>query len=595
MNKRTKEFFDRLIIISKISIIAFVFILTAGTFFPFYEYPNDSHVYGFQTIQIANGKYEYTNDFLQNSEDWQFVPGGLVKTQYNTAIPNILPLFPLLASGIYKLFGNIGLFYFNPILTLVFLIIIERTTTKIFNKYIGLLVLIFISVNEMTFWVGRGFLTSIIFSMFFILGVYFLNKFLKYKSNNFIIYSSVFFTLSCFIRPNGIIFVPIELTIILSWYFYEDFVQRKLKNTSKIDCLIKRCKTLCFTITPWLVFVMFMIFFNTYYFGNPTTTFYNIPDSPEKFTSEIDSNGLLINYDRFEKYAGHFMPYPLNRVAASLNYGEVTADQQFNEIMGILGNYEILSHLGMIIFILISIGLVISLKNKEYARILIIYTIFMLSMIIFYSFNFIADGRQGSPRDMLPVYPIFFTIISFIIYSTLTIKNYPKKTWIRFIPRTFKIGTISFLIIFIPVSFLISDFSSTLKDSEFSFNDPFSLSDEFNDFDKTLPQDSIIVTFFEFDRVIFSEYIPFTPLGWDNKDFDPNDEIFQKTINKLKTLLEKDNQEIFVYKKTNLQHEKDFQKYITQNENFKLIDYSRDFCKLILDYNNKIKNDDKCY
>ena len=104
---------------------------------------------------------------------------------------------------------------------MLFLVISERLATKYFNKYVGLLVLIFLSTNEMTFWVGRGLLTSMIFSIFFIVGIHFLLKFLKTKSELQILLSSICFTLAVFIRPNGIIFIPVEIFVVVSYFIFE--------------------------------------------------------------------------------------------------------------------------------------------------------------------------------------------------------------------------------------------------------------------------------------------------------------------------------------------------------------------------------------
>ena len=107
-----------LVAISKIIIIVLMSIFLVGFFNPFYEYPNNAKLYGYQSIVIANGNYEYENELLQDTGFWEFVPTPLVKTQHNTAIPDILPLFPIIGAFFYKMFGLSGLFYLNPIFTI---------------------------------------------------------------------------------------------------------------------------------------------------------------------------------------------------------------------------------------------------------------------------------------------------------------------------------------------------------------------------------------------------------------------------------------------------------------------------------------------
>ena len=157
--------------IAKISIILFMAIFLIGFFFPFYEYPNDSKVYAYLSMRIFEDSYEYTNEFLHETGYWEFVPAALVKTQDNSAIPNILPLFPALVGVFYEIFGYYALFYINPILTIIFLIVSERFATNYFNKYVGLFVLIFLVTNEMTFWTGRGLLTETLFAIVFLMGL----------------------------------------------------------------------------------------------------------------------------------------------------------------------------------------------------------------------------------------------------------------------------------------------------------------------------------------------------------------------------------------------------------------------------------------
>jgi len=255
---QSKRFVDYTLLITKIAIIGTMAVFLLGFYFPFFEYPNDSKVYGYLTLQIAEGEYEYTNELLQKTGYWEFVPSALVKTHDNSAIPNILPLFPVIGAFIFKIFGHSGLFYLNPILTVLFLVISERLATKYFNKYVGLLVLIFLSTNEMTFWVGRGLLTSMIFSIFFIVGIHFLLKFLKTKSELQILLSSICFTLAVFIRPNGIIFIPVEIFVVVS-YFIEFFPNMIIV---KADIVRNKNHSFCFFNNVFRYFVKFWCVFN---------------------------------------------------------------------------------------------------------------------------------------------------------------------------------------------------------------------------------------------------------------------------------------------------------------------------------------------
>ena len=77
-----------LVNITKIVIICFVGLCLIGFFFPFYEYPNDSRGYGLHSIRLSNGDYEYTNELLESTGKWEYVPGSQVLTEHNSSIPD---------------------------------------------------------------------------------------------------------------------------------------------------------------------------------------------------------------------------------------------------------------------------------------------------------------------------------------------------------------------------------------------------------------------------------------------------------------------------------------------------------------------------
>jgi len=109
--------------IIKIAIIIFASFYLLGNFWPFYE-GVDAYIYGIKAIDIANGSYEYTNEFLQNTEYKGFRFGPFIDTIHGTLIPiGGIGIYSLAAFS-YILGGNYALLYLGPIITILFLIIL---------------------------------------------------------------------------------------------------------------------------------------------------------------------------------------------------------------------------------------------------------------------------------------------------------------------------------------------------------------------------------------------------------------------------------------------------------------------------------------
>jgi len=165
----------------KIIIIIFVSVYLIGEFLPFYLERGDDSLYGFGAIQLVNGSYEYTNEFLQNTEYKEFNFGPFIKTIHQTLIPNGAIGIYGLAAFSYFLGGYYALFYLGPIITILFLIISERVISKLFGGFAGLVALIFLSTDSLVLNIGRQLLTECIFGLLLILGCFFLINFLKKK------------------------------------------------------------------------------------------------------------------------------------------------------------------------------------------------------------------------------------------------------------------------------------------------------------------------------------------------------------------------------------------------------------------------------
>ena len=189
---KDKEKKSLIINIIKISLIIFVSISLLGNFVPFFQAYDDIS-YGLSSILLANGSYGFSNQLLQETGNSAFMPLEWVKTQYNTAIPKSSVGIHVIGSAFYYIGGIGGLFYLGPIFTILLIIFSERIATKLFGSIVGLITLILLVSDWRIFEIGLRLMTDNIFSAFFILGCFYLTKFLKKRNYIFILLCSMFF------------------------------------------------------------------------------------------------------------------------------------------------------------------------------------------------------------------------------------------------------------------------------------------------------------------------------------------------------------------------------------------------------------------
>jgi len=433
--------------ILKIFIISFTAFYLIGNFVPFYE-GDDSSVFGITTINLVDGKYSISNELLTQTGSWDFVPRHWTKTIYDTAVPTANIGLPAIGVITYTLSGYYGLFYIVPILTTIFLISTERISTNLFGRRVGLLTLLFLASN---FWIlrfGGQYMSDLPFTLIFIVGCFFFVKYLKKFNEKYLLLASGLFAVAALLRLIGVVFFLVEILIIISFFIYHIFLRNKLqektKNVSKngdaVSLSINRSFKIVFSIVvPWSLFFLFLFSYNEYFFGDPLTfQLYvtptidyeilqaviekskeeGIPIPPELSESEIiqeaRSQGLTISDDsstfslNLENFMGYFravLPFPLSH---DIEFLEENEDS--------LGKFWI----GIITpFLLLSIFLISYKKNLKRTEITV-FTVFMLSIILFYSTLSSSESqldRNISQRYSIPAFSLFSIMIGFLIYE----------------------------------------------------------------------------------------------------------------------------------------------------------------------------------
>jgi len=567
----------------------FIIILTSyyllGNFLPFYE-GVDAYLYGLGAIDMVNGSYEYSNEFLQSTDlDNIFATGAYVKTSHGTLIPDgSFGIFSLSALS-YLLGGYYGLFYLGPISTILFLIISERIVTKLFGGFVGFIALIFLSTDVRVLNVGSNLLTDSIFSLLLILGSFFLIKFLKERNDHWIILCSSFLTAATFFRYNGAIFFPIEIILVSGYFLFQYIKTRKkddeITDSSNIDLNLikpfskikikKIFKITLFLLGPWSIFFIFLLSFNMYFFDEPFTTYLEQKRGIE--TGNLISSTLIFDSERFEsikEYSAELVPDRTFQLIKMISFGSVLLNQYL---------YSIISF--SFLFSVLFISLYFKINRTE----IIVFIGFILGLLLFYSANQLVSLTGVTGRYMIPVLPFSFGILGYLMYRAWKIKF--QKISIKNL-QIFSKSWKGFLIIIFVLFFLTSIYYSKSVDSifikqNFEFKNPEEFASRYPLDKEGLTEKSIIVSrdskkIRDYQAISFnpfSEYDYKTKL-WSGEK--PN----EIPITMMHELLDK-GYELYVFKILYPRDDPSYYKYLEEEHNLILKDHSKTFCKLLLD------------
>ena len=198
-NSKNNKLEKNIVKITKIGIIVFISFSILGQFVPFFEGSN-SYFYGMASILFVDEGISVSNPFLEKYETNEFLIENWLRTNQNEMTPmsgNGL----IVLGGIAYLFGGyFALYYLSPILFIILLIVSERTATKLFGKYAGLITLIILSASNLLFRNSIQLHTESLFCLLFILGTYFLIKFGRTNQTYLVLIASTMFAFSSTVR-----------------------------------------------------------------------------------------------------------------------------------------------------------------------------------------------------------------------------------------------------------------------------------------------------------------------------------------------------------------------------------------------------------
>jgi len=235
-------------------------------------------------------------------------------------------------------------------------------------------------------------------------------------------------------------------------------------------------------------------------------------------------------------------------------------------------------------------SLIISFLLKQKRIPIIVFSIFITFHIFAYSSSHIFDPNALVNRWSVPVIPLFFMILGFLLHSILTFKylekdNPIKKLFSKFYKTLLFIGLAGFCI----TAFFFSPYFDFINAESITFSDPIKLAAFYPIDNEGLTSNSVVVTMGG-SRAVDYGVIPFNPFLtiplW--VDFNP-DFVRSESI---ALLIDTMNQgyEVFVFKESQYYLEKPYFNYLVEEHNFVLRDYSNSFCKLEY-FGNKINHD----
>jgi len=430
----------------KIAIIIFAALAFLGNFMPYYV-GNDTLVYAVTAINLADGNYGFTNELLKDFADEEVLPRVSAKSVHDTIITFASSGMTILTTFSYLVGGYYGLFYQGPIIAIVFLIVAERVATKLFGGLVGLITLVLLVTDFWILKLGTFLMTDIVFSLFILLGFFFLIKFFQEGKSKLIFLCSIFLATSAFFRYTGMITFPIELVLFTAFLLFQRFQQTKgkfIKNqngSSELTFL----KSKIFLI-PWIVYFAFWFSFNAYFFGDPLTNLYDeSPHLSGLYSTEISGTSrpdlipslLTFDSNRFEWiqfYSVAILPDALNSSLEQISPWDDSA--QNKNLLGSLISFGIL---------LCGLGISFFQRNKR-LELIIILSFVLVFVLIFSSYYLrIIDLNE---RYVVPVLSLTFMVTGFIINEIWKhslerfFYNRPKK-----ILKIFKIGLLIFLIL----------------------------------------------------------------------------------------------------------------------------------------------------
>ena len=564
--KNSNKLENNIIKIIKIIIIIFISFSILGQFVPFFEGSN-SYFYGMASILFVEEGITKSNPFLEKYETNEFLLDNWLRTDQNEMIPMSGNGLILLGGIAYVFGGYFALYYLSPILFIILIIASERTATKLFGKYAGLITLILLSASNLLFRNSIQLHTESLFCLLFVLGTYFLIKFGRTNQSHLILISSIFFAFSSTVRLSGIILFPIEIIVLISFLANNYFKNKKIKiNRNKNKNLI----SISLAIIPWIIFLLIFAYGNISTTGDPFATYGTVN---ENYTKVFESSPSALitfessDFENIKQYSKYLLPYIF---AGGFN----NIDNNYEDILG--------DHwIGLVPLIIFGLILIYSYKSKNKKLEIFVMMLLIVGIVWFYSsISSEKLGEIGVPgRYVLPAFVLSSIIFGYGIEQIFT--NIRKRKGIKI--KILQLSLISVLVVVVLISYSFTPAVTMLEQDNYLKN-PFDYEREFPLEDGAINENSIILTPMgsraqEYDTTAFSPII--------------TNGTYLNSIKLLENIIH-EGYDVYTFKVPFNESEKNIINNLIDEYGLVLKEYSTTFCKIELSIDEKTISDENC-
>jgi len=379
----------------------------------------------------------------------------------------------------------------------------------------------------------------------------------------------------------------VGLYFIIAKYKNRNFTNSNEKNfiqSSFSNILNKNgIKTIMCLIIPMALFSLFFLSYNQYYFGNPLIYYENVPqpDSYPSFFEGRSNYWSFFEYNEERVYKFKFFEsrlFPRTIIDFFKSFDQAPGSSIESGLLGILPNFIILP----------AVYIAYKMKRPE----VFVFASFIYLHLWFFTSSSIVNYKPYTfaVRYMVYLYPIFYLILGFLIFSIFNSKKIEMLSINKPKLRIIILGSVLLIIVVLLIAqinhFLNSDFNKNFQLSSIT-----NKADnwKFPRFDMTgMTKNSVLVDRLGWQAVEMG-IIPFAPFkGLDTKKELP-EELNEEAISILKRTVA-DNYDVFVKKNPSSAKTiaKPFFKRLVNEYGFSLIDYSNIYCKLVLNEGNRI-------
>lgn len=574
--------------IGKIVIIVFSAYSVMANFIPFYEGSNP-YFYGVNSVLFAEGRFSITNELLQETGLREFVPENWLITIHNTAVPTAGTGLMTMGAIFFLIGGYYSLFYLAPISYIILLVVSERVSTKLFGKYVGLMTLLILSSSNLLFRNSIQLQTESIFSLLFIIGIFYLIKFLKSKKNLDLLITTSVFTLATWFRLNGLVAFPLEIFVILICFLFQVLKKEKysymintddsFETTNSFRIILKKIKSkktlkmLIILLIPWFIFLSSHTVYHEYNFGDPLTNY----GAEQGFTNYDSSLSAVFkfeykDYENIKQYSKYLLPYQIPAIYNS-------SDANFDNVLG--NNWIGLISIGSLLAIT-----TISFYTKDKRTEIFVLMMFILGIVWFFSSITLEHrAERGVPgRYMLPAFILSSMIFGYFLQKIIKKEVSKEKPILKILIKFSKIILIVILGIFFILAFYFSNPIQIIIEEGWNFKNPEELVKRYPLSLEGLTEDSVIVTNVGVRAVEYG-FISFNPML--------TKQISSDSVNLLEKII-KEGYDVNTFKIPFNVHEKNMINSLVNEHGFTLKDYSKTFCKMELSSYDKSISDENC-